>query len=386
MLDLAAHIVFHVMQGQGCKSACAVCLPNEAEAEKLARGETPTLRSVRVERKKGVLDKVLWAPVMPIDTLVGGLVGGIAAILPAFGIGIAAGTGVGGLAGSSVGSAVGNTSLAGAILGLSSGLATGVVSGVGVAAALELTGILVGALKGVDLTAALTDCERVGFRRSLNGKWMDEGKDRDQPFTTIPPLGKYGLERLREWMAKNEDQSNLMSEEIFPHDEQSVHHCERLRTHNFDMRHLQQCVRHSQLCGPSGAVIVPLGYRNTCRSLSSADVLEQWALRAGDDPETGFFAQWKQMRSETSGTDDTRSKCIQLLCEHRGFRKASLKFHPDRINNMKISDEEKETLTATMSFLSQCKLDFQDKGLDGLLQNTKEARVEHCAPPLEKPM
>jgi len=232
------------------------------------------------------------------------------------------------------------------------------------------------------LTAMATDCKRVGFERSTGGKAKDEGSFRDQPFTSIPMNSKYGLKRLRQWMKDNSDwQSDTRRAEILPTDSKSIEHCERLRDHSFDMRHASECIRHSQLCGPGGGLVLPVASADMCRSISNVSWLEQTAVSLGDDPETGLFATWRKMQQEigeTTGFDGKKLQCLRTLCEYGGLRAGALKLHPDRVNLMDISDDEKAKLSNTFSFLTACKSDYT--GLDGeeLTLNKKEEREAIC--------
>jgi len=303
---------------------------------------------------------------MPLDAAAGAAVGLLVPLLP----GMAVGTGAGLLGGAVAGSFVANktselpvpfSSFAGIILGLTAGISAGALTSVSVVALVELVGLFIGMWKGVGLTPLIMDCDRVGFVESADGVQAE-----NQTFAT-DFLSTYGLEKLRHWT----DGAELPNEM----DQLATRHCEHLRKHNFDMRHLLQCVTHSRLCGESGAMMtLPLA-RDECRAMSSADILEQMALKAGDDPETGFFAKWREMQG-TLG--QSRSKCVELLCKHGGFRKASVKFHPDRFVNSDLSEAERNELIDTMKVLSDCKRNFQDDDGNELTLSSEKSRKAHC--------
>lgn len=362
MLQLAAQAIFDLVQGQGCLSACAICSPSSQSMT----AHDFKFKSVFIHRTKGILDKFLWAPALPLDAAAGGVVGLLAPLLP----GVIVATGAGLIGGAAAGGFVGNqtskvpvpfSSLAGLILGLAAGISTGALASVSVVALVELVGLFIGMWKGVGLTSLITDCDRVGFVDSAGGV-----KAPNQTFAT-DFLSTYGLEKLRHWNDRAELPNDI--------DQLATKHCEHLRKHNFDMRHLSQCVTHSQLCGEAGAMMTLPLPQDVCRSLSSPDILEQIAQKAGDDPETGFFAKWREMQGALG---QSRSKCIELLCKHGGFRKASVNFHPDKMVNSALSEAERNELIDTMKVLSDCKGNFQDDDGNELTLSSAASRKAHC--------
>merc|ERR1740129_1369797 len=138
---------------------------------------------------------------------------------------------------------------------------------------------------------------------------------------------QYGLKRMRQWMKDNSDwKHNIGQEEILPGDEGAIEHCERVREHSFDIRHAGKCVEHSQLCGPNGALLLPMG-KGMCSKISNITFLEEAAILFADYPETGLFAQWREMQEkirEGTGFDSKKALCVKELCKYGGFQKAGL--------------------------------------------------------------
>eukprot|EP00929_Paragymnodinium_shiwhaense_P013107 TRINITY_DN120973_c0_g1_i1.p1 TRINITY_DN120973_c0_g1~~TRINITY_DN120973_c0_g1_i1.p1 ORF type:complete len:524 (+),score=92.88 TRINITY_DN120973_c0_g1_i1:32-1573(+) len=379
--QMAMHTIFEMLQGQMCRDMCAICLPSQDDLAKSAKKqEDPALRTVHMTRGKNWQNASLSTVVAPIDTVAGG-VAGLLVGLPLAVASFFAGGGIGGaVVGTATSAFVTNkthSSLAGGALGMVAGLTTGVVAGSSLAALTELLGLAMGMWKGIGLTAALTDCKRVGFERFVNGMDADPGKYAEKPFTSKTMSNKYGLKRLRAWMKDNADWKNNMAlQEIAPRDEERVRHCERVREHSFDMRHATECFSHSQFC-PNGAVVVPVSSASTCKAFSNVEWLEKLAVQFGDDPDKGMFAQWRKMQADIrqqSGFDGKKLQCVKTLCEYGGFRRAGLKLHPDRVKFKKdITEEEKDRLTNLFSFLSGCKQDYE------LQLDDKEEREAACS-------
>lgn len=365
--DMAAHAVFNMVQGQGCMDLCAICLPSQMDMA----SKHPKLQTIHVSRAKNWQNATLWPLTGTVDVGVGAVVGavsGIPAALASFFVGggftgIAAGSGLATVVANKTGS-----SFAGNLLGAVAGITTGVLTGVTYFAAIEILGLALGVWKGVGLTAAMTNCKRVGFERFQDGEHKDMGSDRkEKPFTSVPFNSTYGLKRLRQWMKDNEDwRQNTARYEIGEGDEKSLEHCERVREHNFDMRHATECLKHTQLCGPQGSLIMPVTSPGSCQKVSSIEWLEEKAVQFGDDPEKGIFAQWRKMQKEIqekTGFDGKQVQCVVTLCKYGGYKKASMKLHPDRLVRANISDEERLLLQNTFTFLGNCKTEY--KGMDG---------------------
>lgn len=322
--------------------------------------------------------------------IVGGFFGGVAA----GGVsGTVVGTGVSNAVGEGVREKVPEKhkragSFAGTVLGLLSGAASGIGVGALSFATAEIAGFLYGASHGVgmipgvdeSLTAQHTECSRVGFK-----KYVDGEKVRPPKNTYGTDFGKpmYGLKKLRAWMARNAGwKDSQVLDEIRPGDEDAVQHCERVREHTFDLRHATACVSHSELCG-GPAFVMPATLAKLaggCPTLSSLDQLEKMAVAFGDDPKTGMFAQWRKMQEkirEENGFDGERAQCIRTLCEYGGWKKASLKLHPDKLVNK--PEDERTMLSNIFKFLSKCKTDQLDDEGKALTLDKAEDRETHCS-------
>jgi len=280
------------------------------------------------------------------------------------GVGVGSAT-AGAVGGGSLGSAAGN--LLGAIAGITSGL----VSGTALGATTELIGVLLGMIKGVGLVGAVQDCKRVGFERNVNGKEMDE----DPPFASKAFNSNYGLKRLRRWSQMENNsarQQNSTLRETKPGDEPALGHCERVREHNFDIRHLAECMKHSQLCdGP--ALLWPATSAQQCKAFSDVSGLESMAVSLGDDPEEGLFALWRKLQEkirEETGYDGKRAQCVAELCKFGGLRQASFDLNPDR--STELSEEERLELSNLLKFMGECKTEY------GLELNGASERAAEC--------
>jgi len=379
--DMAVHAIINTMQGQACLDLCAVCMPSPVE---MATAETAKLKTIHIQRSKNWQNASIWPVTGTVDTALGAFFGlvipdtHVAALIGGGFTGVEAGAATGEFVASKT-----NNSFAGNILGAIAGISSGVVSGVATFAAIETLGLALGIWKGVGLTAAATDCKRVGFERFHGGENLDEGTMLEQPFTSKPWNPNYGLKRLRSWMKDNADwQQNTEQTEIHAGDPEAIKHCERVRDHNFDMRHASECLTHSQLCGSGGSLILPVPGDATCQAISNVKYLEEKAVQFGDDPEEGFFAQWRKMQEqikEETGYDGKMAQCVSTLCKYDGFRKAGLKLHPDRINSMAhISADEKLILENTFKFLVSCKTDYKGADGDELTMNSAEERELIC--------
>mmetsp|Transcript_72002 Transcript_72002/g.114150 ORF Transcript_72002/g.114150 Transcript_72002/m.114150 type:complete len:452 (-) Transcript_72002:51-1406(-) len=350
-LEFNVHMIFKALQGQPCMDLCAVCMPT---MEDMQSGGLQ-LHTIELQRSKSARDQIKSLFTGVVNTTLGAVVGAVAGVLPALGLGIAGGVvqgkSIGGWATNSTGTT--NTG-PGMILGLLAGISSGVVLGLLDIVLIEALAVLVGGWKGVGITPALTKCGRLGFVSNKDGE-----VEKEQPFNNVLGDSNYGLKKLRQWMEANKDwRSAQLLEEILPYDSNAIDHCEKLRHHDFDMRHATQCIRHSKLCGDQGGFVLPIPSSNMCRQISDFKYLEDAAVKLGDDPKEGFFAGWRKMQEEIkkqTGQDGEHDQCIRLLCEFNGYKKASLKFHHDKVDAMDIAEKEKQKLKNTMTFLNRCK-------------------------------
>jgi len=380
--NMAAHGIFDIIQGQACMDLCAICMPSK---EELIRQGDPKGSSVHITRARNAQDASIWPMIGTVDSTLGAVMGTVG-VIPIALVGFFVG---GGVTGAKVEGATGNiiankttSSFAGNVLGAIAGITTGTVSGAAFSAVIEVLGLAAGLWKGVGLTKLATDCKRVGFERFERGRQRDQGDYNEQPFTSKSWSRQYGLKRLRQWMKDNEDwRQNDAREEIFPGDAEAIHHCERVREHSFDMRHATECLRHSQLCGPGGALVLPVSSQGMCQKVSNISYLEAKAVEFSDRPEEGLFAQWRKMQEQTrskTGFDGKKEQCLRTLCEYGGFRMAALKLHPDRIMHQDMPDDDNQRLANLFTFLSSCKAQYT--GADGgeLTLNDKGERESSC--------
>eukprot|EP00435_Cladocopium_sp_Y103_P002218 s1565_g1.t1 len=206
-----------------------------------------------------------------------------------------------------------------------------------------------------------TNCSRVGFEVFEGGKRL---KDRNDLKTTAFNM-MYGLKYLR-WTTLEADEGYL-------------EHCEWLRRRPFDIRHAVECVKHSQLCYRGEATAVPYASQNP-KDVSRATSKHGPALTFGESskPAVEIFADALEEKEGKNGKA-TKKTCIKLLCKYKGFKKASLKLHPDRFLRMELTEEEKEEKTKEFKYLVNCKDSFQGPDGEELTLNKKEHRDSICA-------
>lgn len=377
--SMTTHSIMETLQGQACMDMCAVCAIQPVEQEEKG---VPSLKTVHIERNKNELDLGLWFGLGPVDSALGIAVNtiiGLPITLASFFVGgSVTGTVVGGLAGSSATASLSGIgvlgSAAGNLLGALAGLASGAVSGAVYGSLVEIVAIAIGLYKGVDITASLTHCSRVGFERFASGDSLDIGTDRkEQPLRNVA-FGPYGLKRLRE-MIPEEATSDA--------DAEALSHCERIRGHNFDMRHADECLRHSQLCGPQGGLMVPATSPDTCKWISSFDNLYKDAISFVNLTSQSLFSEWtnyEKLVEKLTNKDIKKEMCTSILCELGGLDKAKLDAVADRLPKTEGAESQQKLLLLVVrnmkKFLEGCEVDY------GLTECVKEG--EDASPDQEQ--
>lgn len=367
------------MPSIACQDLCAMCVPSEAALES---SQKLAIKSIFVERAKGWTDAVKMPVVGVVDGTAGLVAGAVGGLFVGVGGGIALGAGGGVAAGAAFNYRT-NTTMAGIpgfVLGTVAGLSVGVVSTAALLVLAELTMPLMGAVMGVGLTGATTACTRVGFEAAVDG--APEG---DQSFPNKFMNSEYGLKTLRKAMGYDKDwftEAPAESEEIVALDSEralksldyaAISHCEYLRDRDFDIRHVMECLKHSMLCGSQGAFLFPTNDAGSCAAMSNAKMLED---QTQQDQNDGLYQLWQEkMEAKRS-----RAKCVAKLCAYKGFKRAVLMTHPDRVDNdSSLSDEEKTERLDDFLLLNECKDRF--KGADGgeLTLNSADERRDVCA-------
>ncbi|CAE7587126.1 DAPK1 [Symbiodinium sp. CCMP2592] len=289
-----------------CFDFCVVCEPSTEElVHELVHDRR--LKSIAVTRSKGWKDQVKMALVAPLE-VAGGLVGGIFDGLLAAGV---IGIGGGVIAGEAMADKIGP-----GFLSLLTGLVSGAVSTAVVLPFATAVLPLLGAVQGIGITKALTNCGRVGFKTAEDGKFL-----KDQPFETHFGDSNYGLKRLRTAMGYNKSTSeqlkrsprsnyfpslpgDLFRWDTSPSQElqnyKAMSHCEYLRRRPFDIRHAMLCMRHSMLCGKRGGMVIPATSDDRCARQSAPF----WS-----NPDTQIFRVFKERKE--------RAECVVLLCAHQ---------------------------------------------------------------------
>lgn len=355
----------------GCTSFCAMCVP---APEVFEDGGDVALKTLFIERSKGWVDAAKMPVVAPIDSVAGAAAGVLGGLV----VGGAAGGIVGTVAGVGV-SATTNHSAPGIVLGTLAGISTGAITGAAVLVAAEIFLPLRGVVKGVGITGKVTECSRVGFEASANG---EEKESKSYKNRVMNP--EYGLKTLRKKMGYNKkwfteaptpQQSAIIAMDsesaLKSLDYNAVSHCEYVRFGKFDTRHLLECIKHRLLCGRHGAILLPSNSKRKCQAMSNAAKLEEQAKKSGmaDD----LTDMWKDAKD--------RVKCVKMLCNYEGFKRAALKTHPDRVNNMKhLNEKERENLTNEFKFLNSCTTRFKTAEGEPLTLNSPEERNEMCHP------
>ena len=209
---------------------------------------------------------------------------------------------------------------------------SGIISGAVTLAFAEAVLPFLGARMGAGLTAAYTNCGRVGFKMAERGIYAE-----DQPFLNQKMSPTYGLKLLREAMHYNKSWFNdhpmtstsgrpaPLREATSGTDYQAISHCEYLRLRPFDIRHAIMCAQHSMLCGRRGGLLIPTTGDSQCAAASS-----------GSQSGT-LFADSKE-----------KVECVKLLCSYGGYKKGALLAHPDRLLHM--PEEEKLAKTEDRDF------------------------------------
>jgi len=184
----------------------------------------------------------------------------------------------------------------------------------------------------------------------------------------IPPFrnemwnSEYGLKKLRQ----NSSAENA-------HDQKALMHCERVRDHTFDLRHLADCVEHSELCnGP--ALIMPVGSEDQCRAISNSTWLQEVAVTLGD-AQTAIFSQWRNLQDmimEATGVDGRKLQCISELCSLGGLSQAQASLDEDVEDEAELNEEERLELQNRVAFLQECNAEY------GLTLDSPDERQLSC--------
>lgn len=358
-----------------CTSLCAMCLPDPAEFE---MGSDVKLKSIYIKRRMGWADSAKMPLIAPINATVGAVGGAVDGVIAGLATGIAVGAVAGvGTAQATNQGAQGIASAPGHILGAIAGTATGAVTS---AAVLALAGVfmpIMGLFSGGGITGKYTRCSRVGFEAFVDGR-----SDAEQSFKNAKMSGVYGLKLLHQAMNYNktyfEKDATATDNQILAADSEeaqtarnynAIAHCEYLREHNFDVRHVAECMRHSMLCGSHGALLLPANDKYSCSSKSSVAMLEGAAKDGGEDD---VSMMWKATKE--------RGACVKLLCEYEGFKAGALATHPDRIKNRKdLSEEEKAKLNADFVQMNDCTDRFTTPDGEKLTLNSDKERRQFCS-------
>lgn len=354
-----------------CQDTCAICLPPD---ESFDNGDDVALKSVFVGRGKSWRDSVKTGFVAPVDATIGAAAGGITGVLGGTVGGVAGGVLGGVVVGGMVSNATGGQ-VPGAILGTLAGLSTGAVSGAGILAMMSVAGLVGGGVSGVGLTGAVTKCKRVEFVAAFNGT-----HDAEDSFENTPWNSKYGMKKLRDamgydakWFSEGNPDDGTLA--VFDSGSESadyaaISHCEYIRDRNFDVRHLNECIKHSRLCGKNGALLIPTN-EGTCQKLSDTSWMEAMSQNAGE--EENLFSAW----TAKNEAKREKQKCISTLCKYGGYKRGALKTHPDRLGD--VAEEEKEARINDFRFMTSCGERFKGEDKEPLTLNKKEDRDKLCS-------
>lgn len=229
------------------------------------------------------------------------------------------------------------------------GMSTGILSAGVLFSGIEIVHLLKGFYKGLGIVAKLTDCKRVGFETNINGRELDE-----RPWETSFGRPDYGMKKLRSWTNGSDAEEG---------DFGAMKHCERLREHNFDMRHATECVEHSQICGGPG-LLMPAVSEKHCRQVSEAPLLERMAVQLGEGAERRktAFSAWrlvqKLVKSKTDW-DGKKEQCRSMLCEFGGLAAAKQRFSPEAVRQMDIPETEQVEYKNIVVFLAACASEYK---------------------------
>jgi len=230
-------------QCQHCMSFCGVCDADENGQQK----------TIHVHRFKSFYDKAKMIGLSPVDAIAGAL-------------GNVDGSNYGVIQGAR--DTIKYSALAGAyvtqtVAGTGTHVLTGAVIGGFVGVPLALVGGVAGGLLGslpkfvggsfscptTGLTQRFTRCGRLGFVKAQGGEVTST------EFSS-KWFGGSGLEKLQEEETDN------------PKDIEALQHCKHLTSFNFDMRHMAECLKHTDLCGQKGGFVAPRTDRHTCVAAS----------------------------------------------------------------------------------------------------------------------
>ncbi|CAJ1411187.1 unnamed protein product [Effrenium voratum] len=327
-----------------CANICVMCEP---DAEVL---ETEVLKSFWVTRAKSATDLAVATLLSPVDAAAGVFTGAAAGLLTALTTGI-------------LGGVVAGAYFQGGIGGFLAGTTTFVVTTPFVLAIAEVFLPVMGLFHGAGITQAFTSCGRVGFEAFVQGF-----KKSNASYESVTMSSVYGMKLLRNEMNYSKDwfeahaTAAAMAEVPAAEkaDYKAMSHCEYMRLEPFDVRHAAECMKHSGLCGGKRGMMLPVKSEEQCRAASQTPFVE---------PDTdGAVNVWAEAKR--------KSLCMKKLCKYGGYRKASLKAHPDR--TMALEAEEREALEEDFKFLVNCKDDFKTPDGRELTLNAAEERADLC--------
>eukprot|EP00438_Fugacium_kawagutii_P013841 Skav219982 [mRNA] locus=scaffold137:93780:98174:- [translate_table: standard] len=219
-------------------------------------------------------------------------------------------------------------------------------------------------------------CGRVGFEFYKNGK-----RNSSNPFSTAMLSSSYGLKKLRNRTSENKEEVAALS------------HCEWLRRNNVDLRHAEACLNHNMLC-KSQALPIPNQFAKMWKVGTPTQLCREISQKWGPPKVNVINPDWypaelfrkalqeeeleqerARQRAEEKSKElkEQKKKCIELLCKWGGYKKASLKLHPDRLIRMNLPEKDWLNRTETFKYLVGCKDDLQ------LTLTNKAEREMTCA-------
>ncbi|CAJ1337469.1 unnamed protein product [Effrenium voratum] len=302
-----------------CANICVMCEP---DAEVL---ETEVLKSFWVTRAKRAPGIAVATLLSPVDAAAGVFTGAAAGLLTALTTGI-------------LGGVVAGAYFQGGIGGFLAGTTTFVVTTPFVLAIAEVFLPVMGLFHGAGITQAFTSCGRVGFEAFVQGFKKNYSKDWFEAHATAAAMAEVPAAEKADYKA--------------------ISHCEFMRLEPFDVRHTAECMKHSGLCGGKRGMVLPVKSEEQCRAASQTPFVE---------PDIdGAVNMWEEAKR--------KALCMKKLCQYGGYKKASLKAHPDR--TMALEAEERQALEEDFKFLVNCKDDFKTPDGRELTLNAAEAQQD----------